>query len=43
MSNLNPETQTRPQSINRFLEDIYGHPRRLSDILRDAGMDEAMP
>jgi len=40
MSSLTPETQTRLQSINRFLEDIYGHPRRLSDILRDAGMGE---
>jgi len=40
MSSLTPETQTRLQSINRFLEDIYGHPRRLSDILREAGMGE---
>ncbi len=40
MSSLNPETQTRLKSINRLLEDIYGHPRRLSDILRDAGMGE---
>jgi AraC-like DNA-binding protein len=40
MSNLNPETQTRLQSINRLLEDIYGHPCRLSDILHDAGMGE---
>jgi hypothetical protein len=31
MSSLTPETQTRLQSINRLLEDIYGHPRRLSD------------
>ncbi len=40
MSNLTPETQTRLQSINQFLEDIYGRPRRLSHILRDAGMGE---
>jgi DNA-directed RNA polymerase sigma subunit (sigma70/sigma32) len=26
------------QSTNRFLEDIYDHLRRLSDILRDAGV-----
>jgi hypothetical protein len=31
MSNLIPETQTHLQSINRFLEDVYGHPRWLSD------------
>jgi DNA-directed RNA polymerase sigma subunit (sigma70/sigma32) len=40
MSGLNPETQIRLQNMNGFLEDIYGHPRRLSDILRDAGMGE---
>ncbi|MBC8492940.1 MAG: hypothetical protein H8D43_04065 [Chloroflexi bacterium] len=40
MSNLTPETQARLQGTNQFLEDIYGHPRRLSDILRDAGMGE---
>lgn len=40
MSNLTPETQARLQSINQFLEDIYGHPHWLSDILRDAGMSE---
>jgi len=40
MSSLTPETQAFLQSINRLLEDIYGHPRRLSDILRDAGLGE---
>jgi hypothetical protein len=40
MSSLAPETKTRLQSINRFLEDIYGYPRRPSDILRDAGMGQ---
>ncbi len=40
MTNLTSETQAYLQSINKFLERIYGHPRRLSDILRDAGMGE---
>jgi len=40
MSGLTPETRTRLDGINRLLEDIYGHLRRLSDILRDAGMGE---
>jgi hypothetical protein len=40
MCSLTPETQARLQSINKFLEDIYGHPRWLSDILRDAGGGE---
>ncbi|MBM4464433.1 MAG: hypothetical protein FJ014_02500 [Chloroflexi bacterium] len=40
MSGQSPETQARLQSINKFLEEIYGHPRWLSDILRAAGMDE---
>ena len=40
MSGLTPETRTRLDGINRLLEDIYGHPRRLSDVLRDAGMGE---
>ena len=40
MSNQSPEILACLQSINRFLEDIYGHPRRLSDVLRDAGMGE---
>jgi len=30
MSSLTPETQTCLQGINRFLEDIYGHPRPLT-------------
>ncbi|MBM4467623.1 MAG: hypothetical protein FJ014_19065, partial [Chloroflexi bacterium] len=40
MCSLTPETQARLQSINKFLEEIYGHPRWLSDILRAAGMGE---
>jgi len=40
MSSLIPEAQARLQNINRLLEDIYSHPRLLSDILRDAGMGE---
>ena len=40
MSSLTPETQARLQSINRFLEDIYGYSRLLSDVLRDAGLSK---
>jgi len=40
MSNRSPETLVCLQSINRLLKDVYGHPRRLSDILRDAGLSE---
>ena len=37
---LKSDTRARLQSINRLLEDTYGHPRWLSDILCDAGMAE---
>jgi len=40
MSNQSPEILACLQSINRFLEDFYAHPRLLSDILRDAGVGE---
>jgi len=40
MSNRGPETRTGLEGINRLLEDIYGHPRRLSDILHDVGIGE---
>ena len=40
MPDLIPETRTRLDGINRLLEDVFKEPRRLSDILRDAGMGE---
>jgi len=40
LSSLNRETQARLQSINRFLEDICGYSRWLSDFLHEAGLSE---
>ena len=38
MSNPNPETHALLAQVNVFLENLYGAPRRLSDILRDQGV-----
>jgi DNA-directed RNA polymerase sigma subunit (sigma70/sigma32) len=38
MSNPKPETLALLTQINVFLGDLYGAPRRLSDILRDQGV-----
>jgi len=40
MSSLTSGTRTLLTGLNRLLEDIYGYPRRLSEILRDAGVGE---
>lgn len=38
MSNPKPETRALLTQVNVFLKDLYGAPRRLSDILRDQGV-----